>query len=67
MLIANKIDLPTRSISVEKGKELANQHKISYFEISVKSGNGMEELFNYVIKEICDRDDARKKVNRLTL
>ena len=33
---------------------------MKFFEISVKTGEGMEPLFDYVVGEILNREDAKR-------
>lgn len=44
-LVANKIDLPNRQISDQDGKQRAESINASYYEVSAKTGRGVEELF----------------------
>ena len=52
VLVANKIDLPNRIISSEKGQELADAHGLAFFETSAKNGVNINELFADVASKI---------------
>ena len=52
VLVANKIDLPNRIISTEKGQELADAHGLAFFECSAKTGANINELFTDVASKI---------------
>eukprot|EP01115_Flamella_aegyptia_P004504 TRINITY_DN194_c0_g1_i1.p1 TRINITY_DN194_c0_g1~~TRINITY_DN194_c0_g1_i1.p1 ORF type:complete len:222 (-),score=21.99 TRINITY_DN194_c0_g1_i1:53-664(-) len=52
-LVANKIDSDSRIITEQAGMELAAEcENISYFETSAKSGEGVEELFEHIGKNL---------------
>ena len=50
-LVAQKCDLQDRIISEEKGKELANELGVEFFEVSAKTGDNIEELFNHLVQQ----------------
>ena len=50
-LVAQKCDLKERVISEEKGKELANELGVEFFEVSAKTGENIEELFNHLVQK----------------
>ena len=50
-LVAQKCDLKERVISEEKGKELANELGVEFFEVSAKTGDNIEELFNHLVQQ----------------
>ena len=52
ILVANKIDLPNRIISSEKGQELADAHGLAFFETSAKTGVNINELFMDIASKI---------------
>lgn len=47
VLLANKIDLSpeTHRISREEGEQLAQKHRIDFFEVSAKEGHGIDDAF----------------------
>ena len=50
-LVAQKCDLQDRVISEEKGKELANELGVEFFEVSAKTCDNIEELFNHLVQQ----------------
>ena len=52
VLLGNKCDIIERAISKEKGQEMADSLKISYFETSALNGTGINEAFEGLTKEI---------------
>ena len=51
VLVGQKCDLENRILSEERGRELANELGVEFFEISAKTGYNVEELFNYIIQQ----------------
>ena len=50
-LIGNKIDKEDkREVSIEKANKFAQENNIPYFEVSAKTGEGIKNLFDEVIK-----------------
>ena len=55
-LVGNKIDLEDkRVISTEDGEKYAKENNINFFEVSAKSGKGVNDLFNAAIKGSMDK------------
>ena len=54
ILVGNKCDeKEKREVSYEEGKNLAKQLNIFFFEISIKTGKNVKEIFYYLLNEIC--------------
>ena len=54
-LIGNKIDNnQERKITTEQGQKLAEEFKIPFFEVSAKSGENVNEVFNVLINKISE-------------
>ena len=55
-LVGNKIDLEDkRVINTEEGEKYAKENNIKFFEVSAKSGKGIDELFDEAIKGSLDK------------
>ena len=55
-LVGNKIDLEEkRVISKEEGENYAKENNISFFEVSARTGKGINDLFFRVIKGAMDK------------
>ena len=53
VLVGNKSDLiELRQISAEAAREMAETHKMEYFEVSAKTKENIEELSNNVTQKI---------------
>ena len=69
ILIGNKKDLDNnRTISFKEGDALGKELGIKYFETSALSGEGIDEAFKYVTKEILkkkklDNNDDKGKID----
>ncbi len=56
VLVGNKLDMEfQREISLDEAEKLSNNLNIELFEISVKSGLNMNNLFLYVIKKLINK------------
>ena len=54
-IVGNKIDLEEeREISKDEGIEFANSIKASYFEVSAKTGDGINEVFLALTKSLLE-------------
>lgn len=57
ILVGNKSDLRyKRNVSYEEANSFANEKNMKYFEVSVKSGDNMEELLNYIHSSLIDNN-----------
>jgi len=50
--VANKCDRADKVIESERGKALAEQHGLSFFETSAKTGLSISEVFQHIAKVI---------------
>jgi len=56
VLIGNKCDLTDkRVVETEKGRELAKEYGIPFFETSAKADINVQEAFSALVKQVCDR------------
>ena len=51
-LVGNKIDVKNYDVNKEDVVKFANVHKLKYIDISAKTGEGIEELFNMALDDI---------------
>jgi small GTP-binding protein len=60
VLCANKADLPAseRKVSTAEGKELAATMGIPFFEVSAKSGKGVEDAFRGLASDAITKGEA---------
>lgn len=52
ILVANKCDRPDKVIESERGKALADQHGLMFFETSAKTGLNISDVFSHIAKVI---------------
>ena len=53
IILANKVDLAEeRKISHEEGKAFADKLNIPYFETSAKTGEGLQEAFQFLFEKV---------------
>ena len=61
VLAANKADLKESSVIAEsEAQAVANEHGIRLFNTSAKTGQGIDEMFDYIVKELpkLERNDV---------
>ena len=64
IIIGNKIDIKDREISKEKAEEFANNYNCKYFEVSAKTGEGIDVALKYLIKKVLEYIDKEEGVIR---
>ena len=55
VLLGNKCDMEPRAVSEEQGKKMAEELTVSYFETSALTGQGINEAFNELTRDIMKR------------
>ena len=61
ILVANKTDLPNRTVTSERGMALAQEHGLNFFETSAKTGANINELFFDIAQKIVKDKPAQSK------
>ena len=56
-LCANKIDAKKRVVSEDEGRQYAVSRGLMYFETSASSGQNVNEMFEYLFREIVRHSD----------
>lgn len=60
VLIGNKLDnAAAREIPEEQAREFAKENKCHFFEVSAKTGENVEHLFDEVLRELVDLKKSR--------
>jgi predicted GTPase len=52
VIAANKIDVADRYVTPEECRELADQLKVTYFEVSAQNNTNIDEMFTFVVREL---------------
>ena len=55
VLLGNKCDMEPRAVSEEQGNKMAEELNVSYFETSALTGQGINEAFNELTRDIMKR------------
>jgi GTPase SAR1 family protein len=56
VLIGNKNDLVDKKVvQSSQGEELAREYKIQFFETSAKTDQNVQQAFNALVQQVCDR------------
>ena len=52
ILVGNKNDTNNRKVKEEEGKNLANEKKVAFFEVSSKTNNNVNQIFVFLANKI---------------
>ena len=59
IVVGNKKDCQKeREVEIELLKEFAQKNEISFLEVSAKTGEGVEQLFNIMVEELLKLDNV---------
>jgi len=64
ILIGNKCDLADRMVEKERGEEMAKNLNIKYFETSALTGQGINEAFEELAKQIFRNKNPNENISR---
>ena len=64
VLLGNKCDMEPRNVTEEQGNKLAEELKISYFETSALNGQGINEAFEQLTRDIMKKKRSWKRTGR---
>ena len=65
VLLGNKCDMEPRNVTEEQGNKLAEELKISYFETSALNGQGINEAFEQLTRDIMKKKELEKDRKRM--
>ena len=63
ILVGNKCDSPSRKVSEEEGKKIADEFNIIFFEVSNKAGININEVFDYLVKDLLNKTKKSFKLS----
>ena len=64
ILVGNKCDLPNRVVTEDEGKKLAEEYNMEFFEVSAKTGQNVNEAFNYLIEYLLKEKTGIKGIEK---
>ena len=60
-LVANKMDLPNHEVDLKQAEDYAEKHNMTYVEASAKTGQGTNDIFKLLVREIRNRRLKKRK------
>ena len=64
ILVGNKCDLPNRVVTEDEGKKLAEEYNMEFFEVSAKTGQNVNEAFNYLMEYLLKKTTGIKGIEK---
>ena len=64
VLVGNKCDSSDRVITEEEGKKFAEKYNIKFFETSAKTGQNINEVFQYILNEVFITNKGKEIINK---
>ena len=64
VLVGNKCDSSDRVITEEEGKKFAEKYNIKFFETSAKTGQNINEVFQYISNEVFIINKGKEIINK---
>ena len=65
ILVGNKCDIQDqRQIKKEEGEEYAKKKNIKFYEVSAKEGTNVNEVFEYLVKDILKSYSPNEKYKK---
>ena len=61
IIIGNKIDLNDREVDKNEAEQFAKSKNYKYFEVSAKSGQGIDESIKYLIQKVIEVNDKNEE------
>ena len=61
IIIGNKVDILEREVDIIEGENFAKNKNINYFEVSAKTGQGINEAIKFLIQKVIDINDNNEK------
>ena len=57
IILGNKIDISDREVSKEDAENFAKKNNYNYFEVSAKTGQGIDESIKFLIKKVIENNE----------
>ena len=64
VILGNKIDISNRQVNENEAQEFAKSRNYKYFEVSAKSGKGVDESIKYLIEKVIEVVEDDKKLHK---
>ena len=57
IILGNKLDISDREVSKEEAKNFAKRNNYNYYEVSAKTGEGIDESIKILIKKVIEENE----------